>query len=111
MFKHQKMYIRSPLGGCLFPTCNMFTLKVDASFIMIIEKKHQKHSVQIPGKEENTQQEGCALLKAVLCALEAISREQMDFVCISQQIYQETLKENTLSKQEFFDRVHYIKWS
>lgn len=67
---------------------------------MTIEKKHQNHSVHIPGKKENTQQEGYALLKAVLCSPEAVFREQMNFVCTNQQVYQETLKEKNLKKKK-----------
>lgn len=77
--------------------CKMLRLKFDAPSIMTIEKKHQNHSVHIPGKKENTQQEGYALLKAVLCSPEAVFREQMNFVCTNQQVYQETLKEKNLS--------------
>lgn len=58
------MYIRSPLGECLLSFCKIFIIKVDAFFIMIIEKKHQNHSVHIPEKGENTE-EKCALLKAM----------------------------------------------
>lgn len=77
----------------MFAMCKMLRLKFDAPSIMTIEKKHQNHSVHIPGKKENTQQEGYALLKAVLCSPEAVFREQMNFVCTNQQVYQETLKE------------------
>jgi len=75
----------------------MLRLKFDASSVMTT-KKHQNHSVHFPGKKENTQQEGYALLKSVLCSLEVIFGEQMDFVCTDQQISQETLKENSHSK-------------
>lgn len=80
--------------------CKMLRLTFEAPSIMTKEKKHQNHSVHVPGKKENTQQGGYALLKAVLCSPEAVFREQMDFVCTNKQIYQETLTEKKTNKKK-----------
>lgn len=91
------MYIRSPLGECLVPCCKIVIKKVDAFFIMIIEKKHQNHSVHIPEKDENTKQEECALLKtSTMCYRDSLCGA--DGLCTSHQIYYETFMENALSK-------------
>lgn len=95
------MYLKKGLlWRCVFAMCKMLRLTFDAPSVMSIEKKHQNHSVHVPGKKENTQQEGYALLKAVLCSPEAVFREQMDFVCTNQQIYQETFEEKSNNKKK-----------
>lgn len=52
---HLKSIHKVSFGGvCLFPTCKLLWLKLDASSIMTIENKHQNHSIHIPGNKENT---------------------------------------------------------